>query len=573
MSKPKFDPTKPFSVVEDAGAVQTSEKPPFDPSKPFQAAEEPSTASDFFSKFQEGALMGAKPFVAGVAGGLGSLSGGGSFSEGYKGARDEARQEEETISKRSPTASILGNLSGAVLTAPMLAARGLKAAVLAKDAGLAARLGAGLGESARVGAMLGGAEALGHADTAGQAVEMVGKNMALGAGLQLAGNTASVVAPKVINAAKSAATWVSSGLTGVPKQEIKTLADRAEKVSALMKRHGGVVSEAADEVRTATMKEIQVTRQTLNNQISEALAAPQYQNVSIDASAVMQKLEEALNKSSKITAAYNPGEINELKNVIDTTKQFIGPDGKISIQDLHEIKQQLQKAASSSYDKGTVIFPRGEIAARASKGAAAEARRLLDVAVPEMKQANQQLSRLHVIEEQMNKNLIKAGKPEAALLAAGSGVNSRSERLLASLDNMTGGKALERAQDLSAGRRFYNSDMFPADFNGKAAARVLTPLAAGTALGNPLLGVVGSALTSPTALKYEILAGRGLSKGANAVGRGLMSLVPEAGAGRAALLNDALQEVNASSRHAETATERRLRELKNKIKKDSASGQ
>lgn len=522
------------------------------------ADETPSTMSDLFSKVQEGALMGAKPFVAGVAGGLGSLSGGGSFSEGYKGARDEARKEEEVISKRSPIASTVGNLGGAVLTAPLFAAKGLQAAIAAKDAGLVARLAAGLGQSAKMGAAIGGAEALGHADTAGQAVESIGKGAALGAGLQLGGNAIGMAVPAAIKGIKGAMPKIASTVSGIPEQEIKTLAGRADDVMSLMKKAGGDVSLAADQVRSATMKDVQVARQKLNLQISDALTAPQYQGASVNASPVMAELQKALDKSSKITAAYKPGELNELKNVIDTTKKFIGSDGKIGIQDLHEIKQQLQDIASSSYMNGAVIFPKGEIAARAAKGAAAEAKRLLDVAVPEVARANQQLSRLHAIESQMNKNLIKAGKPEAALLAAGSGSNERSARLLSSLDKITGGNALEQAQNLAAGRRFYDVPILPIDATGKSLSRMALGAGTGTLLGGPMGAAIGTALTSPGAVKYGTL-------GVNALGK----MIPSMGlgpTGRSALMNDVLQEVSAAERHAETATERRLRELQNRVK-------
>jgi hypothetical protein len=514
------------SIEEMRAILKADEKP------------QPSNMKDIGTSIQRGMLFGARPFVAGVAGGLGSLAGGGEFGSAYSEARKQAQEEEADIGQRRPGLQIGADITGAVLTAPLTAVRGVTGA-------------------AKVGAAMGAAQAAGHAENLKEAATMIGGGALMGAGGQAAGDLLakgiSKAAPAVKGFAGKISKKTASALTGIPEQEIATYAKRADQVKKLIDQSGGDISLAADKVRERVMKDIQVTRQNLGNQIGDALSSEKYAGTMLDVTDMVKSLDDSITKVSKVSAQFRPNEIAELKNVRDTVKQFV-VDGKISIQDLNSVKQELQNIATPSYMAGAAIFPKGDLAAKASKGAAAEAKRLIDAAAPEIKQANSQLSKLHNIEREMNKNLIKAGKPEAALLAAGSGSNKRSEGLLAAIDRITKGNALEQAQNLAAGRTFSNVPLLPVDTTGKAAARMLAAGAAGTAIGSPLLGAAGAALTSPASLKGAIHTQRFLERLADATSK----KIPE-GIGSNILRGTAITQGRPL-----TAEERRLEQLKNR---------
>ncbi len=558
-----FDPDKYLQA-------KAAEAPAFDPDAYLQSKAVPDDSKDHYIGATKGVLFGARPAVAGLGGGIGAAAAEltredkglwerikespSAFGKGFSAERQAAQKEEQDLAQRRPWFSMGYDIGGALLTAPLIAGRALQAPSAAMRIAKSGQLGIGLGA----------AQAAGQANTGAEAVEMMAMGGATGLAAQAGGELISKVAKPVTNYAGDKVRKIWSNLTGVSEKEIQTYASRANEVKALMKSADGDVSIAADKVRDGIMRDVQITRQKLNSQISDALQAPQYQNVALDGAPVLQALEDAAGKASKVSAAYRPGEINHLKNLIDTTKQFV-KDGKISVQDLHQVKAELQKAAQSSYDTGLrqVIFPLGEMPARAAKGAAAEAKRILDRAVPEMAKANQQLSRLHAIEDVMNKNLIKAGKPEAAILAAGSGANPRNARLLGSLDKLTGGTGVRQAENLAAGRTFGNIPLIPTDFTGKSAARMAAGFGGGYILGgnDTQSGFLGMAAASPSTLKLALatkrVAGAVAGPVAQAIGRKIPSgTIPAAAAN---LVTGKLSD--------QSAVERRMRFLENSRKK------
>jgi hypothetical protein len=363
---------------------------------------------------------------------------------------------------------------------------------------------------------------------------------------------------------------VASALTGVEKKTIDVYSQRADEVLALKKASGGDSAVAADQLRAQNTKDIQVARQTLNGQISDALSNPEYSEVRIDAKPIVNEIEKSLASVGNVKAKFRPDELNELKNVRDLVTQSLDKNGKIDLRTLSDIKEELQNIAKPSYNNGAQIFSRGDLAAQASKNAAAEARRLLNDAAPEIRDANAQLSTLHRIEERMNKNLIREGKPESALIAAGAGKNPRNAKTLAVLDRITGGNSLRQAENLAAGKTFWDPALLPEDFSGKAAARMLAGGGAGTVMAGPVGGLAGTALTSPATLKLGLDISRFSGRLSKAIGNKIPNM--PVGLGQAAVRAGTASEVASDSRHAETAVERRLRELKGK-RNSSASGQ
>lgn len=549
--------------------------------KASSTSRDPGLASDIGVKVGEGLMFGARPFVAGVGGGIGESIGmmerdiplaerlrnlPGAFAKGFGEERALAQAEEADVSARRPGLSTAIGVGTALATAPLLAGRAVQAA---KAGGLLS----GVGQAARIGAGLGAAQALGHADSSGEAIETIGGGAALGGALQFGGNAAVKAAPAIGRVLGRGAKKIGSALTGISEQEIQTYASRADEVKALIAKSGGDIAEAADQIRSGIGRDIQVARQKLGNQIGAALDDPKYAGVIIDARPIIHKLDEMIGSVSKTAAKFRPDEINELKNVRDVVFSSVDDGFKINLKTLSEIKEELQAIAKPSYNNGALIFPKGDLAAKASKAAAGEARRLLNAAAPEIKVANEQLSRLHRIEDVINKNLIREGKSEAALIAAGSGGNPRNAKLLSGIDQITGGQSVRQAENLAAARSFGNPALLPADFTGKSAARILSGAGAGTIMGGPVGGAIGAAATSPAALKLTIDTGRFLNRLGRATGAGMSKMLPAApaGSGRAAVMSGAVKETTAGERHAETAVERRLRELKKKgsIKSDA----
>lgn len=523
-----------------------------------------------------GVLMGARPFVAGVGGGIGKAIGRAeradgsgilerikqlpaSFGEGFSEARRDAQEEEADVQARRPGWTMAGDIGGAVLTAPLFA---LKGAQLAANAGKGARLLHGTRQGAQIGAAMGGLQALGHAENAGEAIETVGAGMLTGGAAQGAINAVKMAAPAIGGAIKAGSKKVASALTGVSEKEISTYASRADEVKKLIQSSGGDISAAADDVRRTMTRDIQVTRQKLGNQIGQALDDPKYAGTAVDGAPILKALDDQIASVGKTTARFRPDEINELKNVRDLVAGSLDQKGQVGLRTLSEIKEELQIIAKPSYNNGALIFPKGDLAARGAKGAAGEARRLLNAAAPEIQQANNQLSRLHKIEEVMNKNLIREGKPEAALLAAGSGSNPRNARILSGLDQITGGNAVRGAENLAAARSFNNTQLLPVDTTGKAVGRMLAGGGVGSILGGPIGTAIGTAATSPAALKRGLDVARFASRIARATGRGISGALPQtpAGTGRAAAAG--LTSQNASARYSESGPiTRRLRFL------------
>ena len=522
-----------------------------------------NSANDHYVGATKAVLFGTRPFVAGVGGGIGNAIGmdnsdmglaerikaiPGNFQSGFKTARADALAEEADLAQRRPGLSTAYDVGGAVLTAPLVAGKALQGI-------RAGGIMSGAGQAAKVGAGLGAAEALGHAENSGEAIETIGKGALIGAGAQVGANAVAKAAPVVGRALAKGAKKIASGLTGIDEKVISTYAQRADQVKSMIKNSGGEISEAADQVRRGITKDIQVTRQKLGNQIGKALDG--YEGVLADGKPILQSLDDTISKVGEVTARFRPDEINELKNLRDLVAKSLLDDGMIQLKTLSAVKEELQAIAKPSYMNGAMIFPKGDLAAKAAKGAAGEARRILNQAAPEIRHANEQLSKLHRIEELINKNLIREGKPESALIAAGGG-NDRNAKLLGAIDQITGGTAVKQAENLAAARTFGNPQLLPQDFTGKSVSRMLAGGGAGTLLGGPVGGAVGTALTSPLGLKYGIETTRFIERLAKATGK-MLPRTPD-GAGRAAILSQGIAR-SSEGPAAESSINRRLRFL------------
>lgn len=510
--------------------------------------------NDLFIKYQQNAAFGTRPRLYGLGSGVGSVLGSlnkpeGSgledyaksikeipktFSEGYEEGRQEALGQEARIENERPGMSLAADAVGALATAPLFGA----GKALPKGAGLLAKLTSGLWPAVKTGAALGTGQAIGHAETPKEAAKTIGGSAAASGLLSVAGNAI----PMAGRGIGKGAAWLSSGLTGIPQKDIETWFLNSSGVKKLLALGGDSVPEAANEARKQTMQEISGVRQSLNKEIETTLSAPKYQGKMVDGTPIIAEMEDEYMKASRARGTFRPGDLDALLSEIENAKKLLTKDGKISIQDLNGLRQELQHSASGTYstDKGVFIFPKygenGGLAAQGAKRGGAVAREIIGQNAKELAETNSKLRSLHEIEDYINTNLIKPNTPESALLAAGSGSNQRNLETLEKIDQITGGRAAERAGLLSAGRSFQNAPLLPTDSTGKSAARMMAAGAAMGALGGYLGenwsdvgkgGAAGLLLSSPGVLRYGLMpAAKVLSFGPRAATSGA-ELIPQ----------------------------------------------
>lgn len=228
---------------------------------------------------------------------------------------------------------------------------------------------------------------------------------------------------------------------------------------------------------------------------------------------IVSRLEAA---KSRLDPNLQKDAVAQIQDMIDTINN-VGENGYGNLEEINKIKNYLFSNSKGSYYRGGQLFTNSKDAANAAKYGAGEATQYINKVAPEVKEANRQLSRMHFLEERMNKNLINPETPEGALMAAGSGMNPRNSRMLKSLGQVIGEDLLSQAKDLSTAKAFANPSVLPVDTTGKSWTRIATGTGMGTAVGagvggivgNPVLGgkiggTIGAAMSSPTALKMGI---------------------------------------------------------------------
>lgn len=503
---------------------------------------QPSYGEDLTTLVQKHGSLGMGPFAAGVGGGLGKSIGTlqrgdigfadrlkalpEAFQSGFGEARQENLAKEQGASERHPGLDLGVGLGSAVLTAPLMAVKGLQGATAMGR----------IGSAARVGGILGGTHALGHAESTGEALKDIGTGAAMGGAVQ----GLFEIPGKVVSGLKK----LASTTTKVPEAEISAYANRAGDINKIIKESGGNISEASDSFRRGIQNDLQATRRGLNSEIDKALSDPVLQSKMVDGRPVLQKLQNQFDRlySNEATRSFKANELNELAKVVDSTQKAMGQNGEISLSTLYQLKRELQTIASPSYQNGQQIFPRGDLAEKAAKDAAATARSLFQLHAKEagdvsISRADAILSKLHQTEKLMNKNLISPGKPEAALLAAGSGGNERNRTILESLGQLTGKNYVQGAENLAAARTFQNPSMLNLETTGKAVLRSAVGGGIGYGIGGEKGAAAGAMLSSPMGLKVGLDALRLGSRGASAIGLNNLGNMVASPQGRSAIIN------------------------------------
>jgi len=326
-----------------------------------------------------------------------------------------------------------------------------------------------------------------------------GAGKLIGKGLTAAAE--SPLGKKALGLIGKVASKVGEAFTGVSEKEIQTYAKNADKIKNMAKASDSNVAEAADQIRSKFADSIDATRKKMNEKISGSLANSKK---FIKSEKILGALDEY---KSGIDADLYPEALEEIDGLIAKVSKLTDAKGNIPISRANALKKYLQDEASIAYrnpGQGKI----GTEAANAAKAAAAEARGLINKQAPSIAAANKKLAELHDIEDILNVNLIREGKPEAGLLAAGSGGNLRNAKNLTDLGKLTGTDMLGEAENLAAMRTFGSPKLIAADVTGKSAARMGLAAALGYVVGNVPGAAVATALTSPAALKAAIDAGQ-----------------------------------------------------------------
>lgn len=186
-----------------------------------------------------------------------------------------------------------------------------------------------------------------------------------------------------------------------------------------------------------------------------------------------------------------------------------GPKYMANTETLQKIKTFLKDQASGSFGSTPTGFQVGTRGANAAKSAMHEANQLINVHAPKsIASANKGLSRLHEIEDVMNKSMLAEGKNASSLYAAGSGGNAANAKVLRQLGEETGTDMLGEAEKLAAARTFGKPSLLPVDATGKTFTRVALGAAGGSLVGGPVGSALGIMFTSPAVLKQAIKTGK-----------------------------------------------------------------
>lgn len=468
---------------------------------------------------QEGTSFGLRPMIAGLGAAAGSAYGeaekgiksneglmdyvsriGKSVPSAFKSGRLEALSEQEKAARESPGSYLAGNVASGLLTAKFLPVTSI-------------------GSAAKVGALQGTGRAISEQQSLPEAAKTIGTSGGLGVLSYGAAKGIEKAAPVVREGISKVSSFLGDktkkafiktayALTGETEKNIKNFIEKNDAVEKIIKESGGNIGVAADNVRQTLQNQIQSFRRSQNAAISDAL-----DNVSPDKAISKDTIIGALNRiKSRININLKPEEAGQIDELITRINNVAGKSDRLSLKELYDVQDFLYERAKGAYMKDGQIFVPGKVSQQAAKSGAREAKIILDDAVPELRSANEALSKLHKIEENINKNLIAPGKSEAALLAAGGATSGRNRIYLDQLGKIIGKDVIGEAEKLSSAAAFASPQLMPKSAGGTTSTtRTIAGGILGTMLGGVPGGVAGTAIagaiTSPAALKQAIKGG------------------------------------------------------------------
>lgn len=300
---------------------------------------------------------------------------------------------------------------------------------------------------------------------------------------------------------KKAMAKTGQALTGVPEQNILTYWDNMDDVDRLIKKYGGDMSSAADDMRDKWQKGMMTRRGQLGKQVGDALEKVD------DAAADLTPLKERISAlKAKIDPDINPDDLSFITEMEDVVNKVAERGAKP--RDVNNLKKMFQERAKGSYLKSGQFMSTGNEAQKMSRTLGRDARKMVDELAPDVVEANRTLSFMHDLEKNMNRNLLASGRPENALVTAGAGTHSRNLNNLKKLSALSGVDMVGDARKLSAAKEFANPALLARDVTGKSATRTGLAAATGYMFGGPVGAAVTTAMTSPAALKVGLKTGK-----------------------------------------------------------------
>lgn len=309
-------------------------------------------------------------------------------------------------------------------------------------------------------------------------------------------------------------------LSGIPKKAIQVFKRDPKAVQDFFAANEGNLPVMADQVKKFANDAIYTKKAELNKILDASLEGSSAQ---VD----IQPIKRALIDAQTHLDPKVPTDAKQIKQIEELITEITNASDNgttIPIQTANRFNRSWQEKATQSYAKPGEIYSLGSDSARAAKKGAAEIRTQINAELPALAKANETHSQLHRIEDRMHQNLIGEGKPEATLLAAGSGANQRNENILKELSEITGKDIIGEAEKLSAARYFGNPSYLAEGpqtgamiarkgLGGKIGAGVgaltgglLTHTPAGTLTGGFLGKQAGEMFTSPAVLANTIKA-------------------------------------------------------------------
>jgi hypothetical protein len=320
-------------------------------------------------------------------------------------------------------------------------------------------------------------------------------------------NLGSKAAGGVSKAASNFVPKVGEALTGVSANTLKNYAKNVDEVESMLSKYKGNIANAADDIKIGIMGAVQSTRKGLNESLGKIL----------DSSTELLDSKPVLNSLKKSRAAIDPKlrpeEASGLDELINRLESVANESGFVPAKKLYDIKQFLQEGAKSAYKQPGSIFSKGGAVSRAALNAARNARPIIRDALPDAGKIDDSLSKLHRVEKNMNRNLLKEGASENALVSVGRGATDRNRQALERLGSITGQDFIPQSENLAAFKDFADASYLPQDLTGKSMTRLLAGMATGTLVGGPVGTVLGAVATSPAAVRRAIQYGRYPAKG------------------------------------------------------------
>lgn len=301
--------------------------------------------------------------------------------------------------------------------------------------------------------------------------------------------------------AKKGFTKASSSMTGVPERAIETYIDQTDLVDDLIHKTGGDVTELADDMRRNWQTGVRARKSILGKKVDKTLSKS---DELVDVNPLLDEFDELKRNIDPITQPEDMAAIMEMENMVKAK----AAQGNLFAKDMNNIKKALQKKAKGSYIKDGQIFTPGAEQKRFARLGARRARKLTEAAEPSVAGDNRQLSKLHTIEEKINKNLLAEGKPEASVISAGSHTHKRNLSNLQKLSDASGMDMVGDAEKLAAAKYFGNPSLMPQYTTGKSVLATGAPAAVGWAVGGPAGGAIAASMSSPMMLKVAIKTGK-----------------------------------------------------------------